>query len=109
LIFQILLLIIKCFNLPCSPPPIRGSGKERLLGYRGSRPVWKVFFGANPIYVVRKSAVQFTGIINSSLIHFTNIPAAQFSSVGIANTSQHQWCDPAEASRPPQNSMGQQE
>ena len=36
-IFQILLLIkiLKCFNLPSSPPHITGSGKERLLGYRG--------------------------------------------------------------------------
>jgi hypothetical protein len=30
--FQILLLmmVLKCFNIPCSPPPTRGSGEERL-------------------------------------------------------------------------------
>jgi hypothetical protein len=41
LVFSILLLIwvLKRFNLPSSPPPTRGSGKERLLGYGGSGPV----------------------------------------------------------------------
>lgn len=25
---------LKCFNLPSSPPPTRGSGEERLIGQR---------------------------------------------------------------------------
>jgi hypothetical protein len=29
-----LIRVLKCFNLPSSPPPIRGSGKERLIGQR---------------------------------------------------------------------------
>ena len=38
--------VLKWFNLPSSYPPTRGSGKERLLGYGGSGPVEKWFFGA---------------------------------------------------------------
>jgi hypothetical protein len=30
-----LIRVLKCFNLPSSPPPTRGSGKERLIGQRG--------------------------------------------------------------------------
>ena len=33
-----LMMVLKCFNLPCNPPPTRGSGKERI---RRSGPVWK--------------------------------------------------------------------
>jgi hypothetical protein len=48
------------FNFPCNPPPSRGSGKE---GYRGGGVALfkKRFFGATPVCVVWKSAVQFTG------------------------------------------------
>jgi hypothetical protein len=35
----LLLTVLKRFNLPSSPPPTKGSEKERLLGYRGSEPV----------------------------------------------------------------------
>jgi len=27
-----IMLVLKYFNLPCSPPPTRGSGKERIRG-----------------------------------------------------------------------------
>jgi hypothetical protein len=30
-----LIRVLKCFNIPSSPPPSRGSGKERLTGQRG--------------------------------------------------------------------------
>jgi hypothetical protein len=33
--------VLKCFNLPSSPPATRGSGKERLIGNRGCGPVQK--------------------------------------------------------------------
>lgn len=51
-------MVLKHFNLPSSPAPTRGSGKERI------REKWTCLeriFEANLIYVVRKSAVQFTG------------------------------------------------
>jgi hypothetical protein len=44
-------------SLLSSLPPTRGSGKVMV---QGNGPVYKWFFGANPICVVRKSAIQFT-------------------------------------------------
>jgi hypothetical protein len=35
----ILIIVLKCFDLPSNPTPTRGSRKERLLGDRGNRPV----------------------------------------------------------------------
>jgi hypothetical protein len=54
--FQILLLmkVLKFFNLPCSPT----STKERILG---KWTCLERLFGATPVWVVWKSAVQFTG------------------------------------------------
>jgi hypothetical protein len=59
---------LKCFNLPCSPPPTRGSEKERIREEGGAlgvgRAEWTClerFFGAIPICVVWKSVIQFTG------------------------------------------------
>jgi hypothetical protein len=34
-----LIRVLECFNLPSSPPPARGSGKERLIG---QRRIWAV-------------------------------------------------------------------
>jgi hypothetical protein len=45
------MMILKHFNLPYSPPPTRGSGKERI------QEKWTClerFFGATPACVVRK-------------------------------------------------------
>ena len=43
-----------------------------------------MFFGANPICVIKKSAVQFTGqqavAARSTCKHFTDTPAVQFGS-----------------------------
>jgi hypothetical protein len=71
------MMVLKHFNLPSSPSPTRGSGKERLLGYGGSGPVLKLFFGVNPICIVRKPALQFTGqhqqlnlLANTSQIYY---------------------------------------
>jgi hypothetical protein len=49
---------LKGLKLSCNPPSTRGSGKERIW------EMWTClerFFGATPICVVWKSAVQFTG------------------------------------------------
>jgi hypothetical protein len=77
------MMVLKHFNLPSSLPPTRGSGKERTQG------LWiclERFFGANPICIARKTAIQFTGqqqqldsLANTSQIH-------QQSSVGTAAT-----------------------
>jgi hypothetical protein len=53
------MMVVKHFNLPCSPPPSRGSGEKKGFWERG--PVLRLFFGANSICVVRRAAVQFTG------------------------------------------------
>ena len=58
-LFQILFLmmVLKRCNLPCSSVPTRGSGKERIWG---KWTCLERFFGAMPVCVVWKSAVQFT-------------------------------------------------
>jgi hypothetical protein len=52
------MMVLKCFNLPCNPPPTKGSGKERI---QGKWTGLERFFGTTPVYVIWKSAVQFTG------------------------------------------------
>jgi hypothetical protein len=60
LIFQnlFLMMVLKCFILPFSPPPTKGSGKGRI---QGKWTCLEMVLGASPICVVRKLAVQFTG------------------------------------------------
>ena len=56
--------------------------------------MWKLFFGATPICVVRKSAVQFTEISRCSSIHLQTLhgtPPVPFGSVRIANMNQQWW------------------
>jgi hypothetical protein len=53
-----LIMVLKHFNLPSSPPPTKGSRKERIWG---KWTCLERFFGATPICVVWKLAVQFTG------------------------------------------------
>jgi hypothetical protein len=67
------MMVLKCFSLPSSPPPSRGSGKERI------QEKWTClerFFGEPSICIVWKSAVQFTGhqqqldsLVNTSQIY----------------------------------------
>jgi hypothetical protein len=68
-----LVMVLKCVNLPSSTSPMRGSGKERI---QRNRTCLERVFGAMPICVVRKVAVQFTGqwwqldpLTNTSWIH----------------------------------------
>jgi hypothetical protein len=75
-----LIRVLKCFNLLSSPPPTRGSGKDRLVGQKGDVDLFRNCLGAIPIFTVRIPAVQFTGISSSSLIHLqTPAMAAWFS------------------------------
>ena len=67
------MVVLKLFSLPFNPPPTRGSGKERI---QGKWTCLERFFGATPVCVVWKSAVQFTGqqqqldpFANTSWIH----------------------------------------
>jgi hypothetical protein len=62
------MMVLKHFNLPFNPPPTRGSEKRKDRGGGGrvgevgwgKKTCLKRFFGATPICVVWKSAVQFT-------------------------------------------------
>jgi hypothetical protein len=92
----ILITVLKCFNLPSSPPPTRGSGKERLLGHRGSGPVYSLeqilsALSGKKQFCWQESAAAAAA--QSTGKHFMNIPAVHFSSVGRANTNQKQWHD----------------
>jgi hypothetical protein len=53
-----LMMVLKCFHLPFSPPPTRGSGEERIWG---KWTCLERFFRAIPVCIVWKSEVQFTG------------------------------------------------
>ena len=78
-------MVLKCFNLPCSPPPTRGSGKERI---QGRCTCLETVFGATPTYVVWKSGSSFCRLGGScSLIyhkHFMDTKAVQTGRVGLA-------------------------
>ena len=83
------MMVLKCFKLSFSLLPTRGSGKERI---QGKWTCLERFFGAAPVCVVWKSAIQFTRhhweldpLANSSRI---DTPAAQFSRVRRANRNQ---------------------
>jgi hypothetical protein len=78
------MIVLKCFNLSCNPPPTRNSRKERI---QGKWTCLERSFGATPVWVVWKSAVQFTGqqrqfdpLANTS---HTDTPAVQFGIVGL--------------------------
>jgi hypothetical protein len=49
------MVVLKCFNLPCSPPPT--TEKKDM----GEVDLFRKFFGETPICVVWKSEVLFTG------------------------------------------------
>jgi hypothetical protein len=82
-------MVLKYFNLPCSPPVV-----VEKKGHRGwgKRTCLERFFGATPVCVVWKSAVQLTGqqaaAARSTRKHFMATPAVWFSRVRIANRSQ---------------------
>lgn len=63
----LLIVVFKCFNLPSSPPPTRGSGEERLIGQRRVCTCLEIVLWANPICIVRISAGQFTRVNSSPL------------------------------------------
>jgi hypothetical protein len=71
-IFQNFLLIkvLKYFNLPSSPPPTRGSRKERSIG---QRRVWDLF---------RNSSLELIQSVLSGYQQFSSAVAAQ----SLANT-----------------------
>jgi hypothetical protein len=52
------MMVLKLLKLPSSPPLARSSGKERICG---EWTYLEMFFGATPVCVVWKSAIQFTG------------------------------------------------
>ena len=91
-------MVLKCFNLPCSPQPTRSSGRKRICG---KWTCLERMFGATAICVVGKLTVHRSAAAAQSICkHFTDIPAVQFSRVGIANTNQQWWHYLAETARP---------
>jgi hypothetical protein len=73
------MMVLKCFNPPLAHHPPKVVGKKGWAGWGVRGGEWTClerFFGATPVYVVWKSAVQFTGqqkqlspLINPSWIH----------------------------------------
>jgi hypothetical protein len=95
-----LMMVLKCFNLPSSPPPTRGSGKERI---QGKWTCLEMILWRNSCLCcqeisrsVHRSAVSAW----STHKHFMDTPAVQFCRVRIATTNQQQWHDLAETARP---------
>jgi hypothetical protein len=68
----ILMMVLKCFNLPPSPPSTRGSGKERIWG---KWSCLEMVLGANPICVFRKSFHRSEAAGQPPHKHFTDTPA----------------------------------
>lgn len=103
-VFQnlLLMMVLECCNLSCSPPEVV---EERIwvlwgsipkdMGFVGEYTCLESFFGATSIYVVWKLAIQFTGwqamAAWSTRKHFMDTPAVQFGRVGIASINQQQW------------------
>jgi hypothetical protein len=79
------MMVLKYFNLPFSPPPTRGSGKERIWG---KWTCLERLFGATPVCVVWKSAVHrlaaAAAAAQSTHKHFTDTSAIQFGRVRLA-------------------------
>jgi hypothetical protein len=59
-------MVLKSSHLSCSPPPTKGSGKERMI--QGKWTCLETFFGTTPVCVVWKLAVH-SQVSNGSLIH----------------------------------------
>jgi hypothetical protein len=53
------MMVLKCFNFPFSPPPTRGSGKERV---QGKWTCLEKFFGVTFVCFIWESSVQFTNL-----------------------------------------------
>lgn len=93
----ILIMILKCFNLHCSLPSIRGSGKERIQGK------WTCLEGvlwSNSLRLCCLEINRSTAAAQSTCKHFTDTPVVQFNSIGIANTNQQLQHYLAETARP---------
>jgi hypothetical protein len=58
-------------------------------GYRESGPVYKRFFVAKPISVVRKSAVHFMGVSRGSSMHLQTLNRSTSSPVLQSQVSKH--------------------
>lgn len=95
--------VLKRFNLPSSPPPTRGSGKERIQGKRTCLEIvlWSRshLCGQEISSLICRSATAAQSICK----HFMDTLAVQFGRVWIANTNQQQWRNQAETARPQPN------
>jgi hypothetical protein len=95
-------MVLKYNNLPSNPPSTRGTKNERILEYRVSVPVYKLFFEANQ-YVLSGNQ-QFCSeksvpAARSTLKHLVSIAPVKFSSVHIAKGNEQRWHNVVETAR----------
>ena len=83
----LLMMVLKCFNLPSSSPPTRSSEKERI---RGSGPVSLEQLCLRCLEI-GSSVHRLTAAPQSTHKHFMDTPAIHFSRTGIANMNQQRW------------------
>ena len=85
-----LMMVLKCFNLPSSPPPTRGSGKERIQGKWTCLGIvlWSNF---HLYFLEISSSVHRSATApQSTPKHLMDKPADLFYRVGLANLNQYQ-------------------
>jgi hypothetical protein len=89
------MMVLKHFNLPLSPPPTRGSGKERIR----ERVLWS---NSYLCCLKTNSSVHRSVATAAPSIHklFMDTSIVQFNRIGIANTNHQQWHYLAETARP---------
>ena len=78
------MMVLKCFNLPSSPPPTRGSEKERMWG---KWTCLEMVLWSNShlrCQEISSSVPRSVVAAQTTHKHFTDTPEVQFSSVRIA-------------------------
>ena len=96
------MMVLKCFNLPFSPPLHKGSAKA-MVWWKGKGICVEGVLWETPLCRIWKSASQFTGPhkqLRSICEHIKYTPAIQFGIVGIAAMNQQVWHYLAEIARP---------
>jgi hypothetical protein len=88
------MIVLKHFNLPCSPPPTRGSGQERIWVCVGKWTCLEKVLWSNChlcLLELSSSVHRSAAAARSTRKHFMDTPAVQFGRVRIANRNQQLW------------------